>query len=290
MLHSVVWLSCERCSFLLHAFSWTCWLLSVFIRFVCDCLLLSACWYVRCCVSSSCLSNTSALRVMTSCGVEMTDPLAHKVCTEHQNAYLRYVRMPPSDLAKASARSLLPLTSSLPQVLRSVLGVGVVHLCLYVLLLRFLLCLLPKKSYDNVCRITGDEGISCRTVERVEDVDIVWVHDHVSGVWAMHSDHKEVSRSAAILWCVPILSRPPACLLRSRCTVETFPCKMLREPLRSPVRATGAHCMQSPVMVHGCSCYAIPRHGSREHMRSPSVKEVFGVPLLLRRCLAFPFC
>ena len=111
------------------------------------------------------------------------------------------------------------------------------------------------------------------------------MHDHVSGVWAMHSDHKEVSRSAAILWCVPILSRPPACLLRSRCTVETFPCKMLREPLRSPVRATGAHCMQSPVMVHGCSCYAIPRHGSREHRRSPSVKEVFGVPLLLRRCL-----
>ena len=129
--------------------------------------------YVCCCVSSSCLSNTYALRVMTSCRVEMTDPLAHKVCTEHQNACLRYIRMPPSDLAKASARSLPPLTSSLPQVLRSVLGVGVVHLCLYVLLLRFLLCLLPKKSYDNVSRIMGDEGISCRTVERVEDVDIV---------------------------------------------------------------------------------------------------------------------
>ena len=84
---------------------------------------------------------------------------------------------------------------------------------------------------------------------------------------AIHSDHKEVSRSAAILWCMPILSRPPACLLHSRCTVEMFPCKILREPLHSPVRDMGAH---SPARL-----YAIPVtvHGST------------GIPLLLRRCL-----
>ena len=103
------------------------------------------------------------------------------------------------------------------------------------------------------------------------------MHDHVSGVWAMHSDRKEVSRSAVILWCSTILSRPPACLLRSRCTVETFPCKMLRESLRSPVRDTGAlGSMQSPVMVHGSTGVPLLLGGVLcQQRRSPPVRRCF---------------